>query len=59
MAQEEPNYITIRLQTYSKEPITVVGSTDVQVVYEGQTTTLRLVIVNGDWPIPLGEKLAE
>ena len=27
---------TIRLQTYLKEPITVVGSTDVQVVYKGQ-----------------------
>ena len=38
---------TIRLQTYA---ITVVGSTDVQVVYRGQTATLPLVIVKGDGP---------
>ena len=42
---------TIRLQTYSKEPITVVGSTDVQVVDQGRTATLPLVVVKGDGPI--------
>ena len=45
---------TIRLQTYSKEPITVVGSTDVQVVYQGQKATLPLVVVKGDGPTLLG-----
>ena len=45
---------TIRLQTYSKEPITVVGSTDVQVVYQGQTAILPLVVVKGDGPTLLG-----
>ena len=45
---------TIRLQTYSKEPIVVVGVTDVQVVYEGQTATLPLVIVKGEGPTLLG-----
>ena len=41
---------TIRLQTYSKEPIAVVGTTDVQVAYEGQTATLPLVVVKGGGP---------
>ena len=35
---------TIKLQTYSREPIVVVGSTDVQVVYEVQ---MPLVVVMG------------
>ena len=55
MAWEEPISISaISLQIYSKEPITVVGSTDVQVVHEGPTTTLSLVVVKGDGPILLG-----
>ena len=45
---------TIRLQTYSKEPIAVVGVTDVQVAYEGQTATLPLVVVKGGGPTLLG-----
>ena len=45
---------TIRLQTYSKEPISVVGVTDVQIAYEGQTATLPLVIVKGEGPTLLG-----
>ena len=35
----------IRLQSYSKEVIPVVGSTQTKVVYEGQTALLALVIV--------------
>ena len=42
---------TIRLQTYS---IAVVGVTDVETDYEGQTATLPLVIVKGEGPIFLG-----
>ena len=45
---------TIRLQTYSKEPIGVVGTTEVKVAYEGQTATLPLVIVKGEGPTLLG-----
>ena len=44
----------IRLQTYSKEPTRIMGSTEVQVVYEGQTTTPLLVVVEGDGPTLLG-----
>ena len=44
----------IRLQTYSKEPIVVVGTTDVHVAYEGQTATLPLVVVKGDGPTLMG-----
>ena len=44
----------IRLQTYSKEPITVVGSMDVQVSCEGQTAQLRLVVVKEERPNLLG-----
>ena len=45
---------TIRLQTYSKQPVAVVGITDVQIDYEGQTATLPLVIVKGEGPTLLG-----
>ena len=45
---------TIRLQTYSKQPTAVVGVTDVQIDYEGQTATLPLVIVKGEGPTLLG-----
>ena len=45
---------TIRLQTYSKEPIPVVGATQVCVGYEGQTATLPLVVVKGQGPTLLG-----
>ena len=40
----------IRFQTYSKEPIIVVGSTDVQVSYENQNAQLPLVVVKGAGP---------
>lgn len=41
-------------QTYSKEPTTVVGSADVQVVFQGQAATLPLVVVKGDGPTLFG-----
>ena len=43
----------IRLQTYSKEPIVVLGTTDVQVAYEDQVVILPL-IVRGEGPTLLG-----
>ena len=33
---------TIRLQTYAKQPLAVLGSLDVQVVYEQQKVTLNV-----------------
>lgn len=45
---------SIRLQTYSKEPIPVVGGTEVQVAYEGQTAKLPLVVVKGEGPTLMG-----
>ena len=44
----------VKLQTYSKEPIPVVGARKVQVYYEGQTATLPLIVVEGDGPTLLG-----
>ena len=44
----------IRLQSYSKEVIPVVGSTQTKVVYEGQTALLPLVIVKSEGPTLLG-----
>ena len=41
---------TIRLQTYSKEPIKVVGTFDVQVSNETQSAVLPLVVVKGEGP---------
>ena len=34
------NGTTVRLQTYSKEPLVVVGSIEVQAAYQGQNATL-------------------
>lgn len=45
---------TIKLQTYSKEKLVVVGSTEVQVCYERQKVTLPLIIVKGEGPTLLG-----
>ena len=45
---------TVRLQTYLKEPIQVLGCTDVHVAYGGQTATLPLVVVKGEGPTLLG-----
>ncbi len=47
-----------RLQTYPKEPIEVVGGTNVQVSYEGQTAQLPWVVVRGR-AYPVGEELDE
>ena len=44
----------VKLQTYSKEPLPVVGARNVQVYYEGQKATLPLVVVKGDGPTLLG-----
>ena len=41
----------IRLQTYSREPITVVGSTDVQLFIKARPLQ---VVVKGDGPTLLG-----
>ena len=48
------NTTNIRLQTYSKEPIPVLGTTEVLVCYEGQTAQLPLVVVKGDGLTLLG-----
>ena len=45
---------TIRLQTYSKEPLIVVGNLDVQVEYGSQKVTLPLVVVKDNGPMLFG-----
>ena len=52
------NPTTIRLQSYSKEPIPVKGCCYVNVEYEGQTGEMPLLIVGGSGPTLLG-RLAE
>ena len=49
----------IKLQTYSREPIKVVGSVDVQVCYANQTAPLTLVVVKGEGPTLLGRNWLE
>ena len=44
----------VKLQTYSKEPLPVVGAQNVQVYYEGQSASLPLIVVKGDGPTLLG-----
>ena len=46
-----PEPTSLRLQKYSKEPLTVLGKVNVQVEYEGQTATLPLLVVR---PLLLG-----
>jgi len=46
--------MSIKLQTYSKEPLPVVGMRDVYVTYEGQRASLPLVVVKGNGPTLLG-----
>ena len=44
----------VRLQSYSKEPIPVVGCCNVNVEYNGQTADVPLLIVQGSGPTLLG-----
>lgn len=44
----------VRLQSYSAEPISVVGSIEVAVEYQEQSAELPLVIVEGNGPTLLG-----
>ena len=46
--------VQVKLQTYSKEPLPVVGGVWVWVDYEGQTERLPLIIVKGNGPTLLG-----
>ena len=50
---------TVKLQTYTGEPIRVCGSTVVQVEHNGQTTSLPLVITEGSGPTLLGRNWLE
>ena len=50
MAWEGPEGIYNQVTNLLKRAIVVVGSTDVQVVYEGQTVQMPLVVVSGDGP---------
>ena len=45
---------SVRLQTYSKEPITVVGCCNVNIEYNGQTGEMPLEIVAGSGPTLFG-----
>ncbi len=42
------------MQTYSKEPLNIVGAVQVHIEYDGQTAQLTLIIVKGDGPTLLG-----
>lgn len=44
----------VKLETYLREPIAVVGSSVVKVEYEEQTTNLPLIVVRKAGPILLG-----
>ena len=44
----------VRLCSYSKEPIVVLGQTTVKVLYKGQTASLPLLVVKGSGPTLLG-----
>jgi hypothetical protein len=46
---------TVKLQTYTGEPIRVCGSTAVQVEHNGQAKSLPLVVTEGDGPALLGQ----
>ena len=52
--RKELEVSNVRLQIYSKEPLSVVGARNVQVNYEGQRATLPLIVVKGDGPTLLG-----
>ena len=44
----------VRLQTYSKEPLPVLGCVYVNVEYQGQTGRLPIVVVEGSGPTVMG-----
>ena len=44
----------VKIQTYSRKTLLVVGGTKVRVCYESQTADLSLVVVKGDDPTLLG-----
>ena len=44
----------VRLCSYSREPIPVLGCVQVKVTYQGQVATLPLLIVQGTGPTLLG-----
>ena len=48
------NPTEVRLCTYSKQTIPVLGSVEVDVAYQGQTTQLPLVVVKGGGPTLMG-----
>ena len=48
---------SIKLQTYSKEPLSVVGSLDVNVEHNDQAAQLTLLVIKGDGPTLLGRAL--
>ena len=50
---------TVKLQTYTGEPIRVCGTTQVQVKHKEQTATLPLVITEGNGPTLLGRNWLE
>ncbi len=53
------NVTTVRLCSYSKEPITVLGSVNVNTSYKGQTAQLPLLVVKGKGPTLLGRNWLE
>ena len=50
---------TVRLKTYTGEPIKVCGTTQVPVVHNGQTVALPLVVTEGSGPTLLGRNWLE
>ena len=44
----------VRLQTYSKEPLTILGCCNVNVCYQGQTAKMPLQIIKGSGPTLMG-----
>ena len=44
----------VRLCTYLKEPIEVLGSANANMAYEGQAAQLPLIVVKGDGPTLMG-----
>ena len=45
---------SLRLRTYTGEPLELLGQAQVHVVYEGQSATLPMLVVSGDGPSLFG-----